>query len=151
MSTDIPSENAKNSGQPRTWWLLLAAWLVALSATLGALFIGEVMGQTPCLLCWYQRIFMFPLALILLIACVKEDAEIWRYALPLALLGFGFALYHSLLYGGIIAEPIVQCGAGPSCSSASMSLFGWLPIPFLSLIAFSATSILLFLARRRSS
>ena len=151
MSTETKTENTRVSSQSRTWWLLLAAWLVALSATLGALFIGEVMGETPCLLCWYQRIFMFPLALILLIACVKEDAGIWRYALPLALIGAGFALYHSLLYAGIIAEPIVQCGAGPSCSSASMSLFGWLPIPFLSLIAFGAISILLFLARRRSS
>lgn len=151
MSTEILPQDAKISSQQRTWWLLLGAWLVALSATLGALFIGEVMGQTPCLLCWHQRIFMFPLALILLIACVKEDAGIWRYALPLALIGAGFALYHSLLYGGIIAEPIVQCGAGPSCSGASMSLLGWLPIPFLSLIAFGAISILLFLARRRSS
>ena len=151
MSTETQTESTRVSSQSRTWWLLLAAWLVALSATLGALFIGEVMGQTPCLLCWYQRIFMFPLALILLIACVKEDAGIWRYALPLALIGFGFALYHSLLYGGIIQEPIVQCGAGPSCSSQAMSLFGWVPIPMLSLIAFSAISILLFLARRRSS
>lgn len=149
MSTETKTENTRVSSQSRTWWLLLAAWLIALSATLGALFIGEVMGQTPCLLCWYQRIFMFPLALILLIACVKDDSGIWRYALPLALIGAGFALYHSLLYGGIIAEPIVQCGAGPSCSSANMSLFGWLPIPFLSLIAFGAISILLFLARRR--
>lgn len=151
MSTDPPSESANISSQTRTWWLLLAAWLIALAATLGAIFIGEVMSQTPCLFCWYQRIFMFPLALILLIACMRDDSGIWRYALPLALIGAGFALYHSLLYGGIIAEPIVQCGAGPSCSSANMSLFGWLPIPILSLIAFSAISILLFLARRRSS
>lgn len=150
MSTENPSGDTKLSGRPRTWWLLMAAWLIALSATLGALFIGEVMGQTPCLLCWYQRIFMFPLALILLVACVKDDSGVWRYALPLALIGFVFALYHSLLYGGIIAEPIVQCGAGPSCSSTGMSLFGWLPIPFLSLIAFSAICVLLFLARRRS-
>lgn len=151
MSTETQSEDTRVSSQPRTWWLLLAAWLVALSATLGAVFIGEVMGQTPCLLCWYQRIFMFPLALILLIACIKNDAGIWRYGLPLALIGAGFALYHSLLYGGIIQEPIVQCGAGPSCSSAAMSLFGWLPLPFVSLIAFGAISTLLFLARRRPS
>jgi disulfide bond formation protein DsbB len=148
MTTETSSEPATHSDR-RIWWLLLAAWLVALAATLGALFIGEVMGQSPCLLCWYQRIFMFPLALILLIACVKEDSGVWRYALPLALMGLGFALYHSLLYGGIIEEPIVQCGAGPSCSSQAMSLFGWLPIPILSLVAFSAIVILLTLARRR--
>lgn len=134
-----------------TWWLLLAAWLVSLAATLGALFIGEVMGQAPCNLCWYQRIFMFPLALILTVACLKRDAGVWRYAFPLVATGFGFALYHSLHYGGVIPEPIVQCGVGPSCLSAGMSLFGWLPIPFLSLAAFGAIGVLLFLARRRSA
>ena len=55
------------------WLWLMAAWGVALAATLGALFIGEVMGMTPCLLCWYQRIFMFPLALILGMAAFAED------------------------------------------------------------------------------
>lgn len=133
------------------WRLLLAAWLVALAATLGALFIGEVMGAAPCLLCWYQRIFMFPLAIILLIACLRADAGVWRYALPLAVAGFGVALYHNLLFIGLIAEPIVQCGAGPSCSSAEMTLFGWLPIPALSLVAFLAVSCLLVLVARRSS
>jgi disulfide bond formation protein DsbB len=134
-----------------SWRLLTAAWIVALIATLSALFIGEIMGQTPCNLCWYQRIFMFPLALILLIACLKNDTGVWRYVCPLAAIGFGFALYHSLHYVGIIPEPIVQCGVGPLCSSAGMSLFGWLPIPFLSLIAFAAIGALVFLARRRSS
>lgn len=132
-----------------TWWLLLTAWLIALTATLGALFIGEVMGQAPCNLCWYQRIFMFPLALILLVACLRNDVGVWRYAYALVVFGFGFALYHSLHYVGIIPEPIVQCGMGPSCSSSGMSLFGWLPIPFLSLIAFTAIGILLHFARRR--
>ena len=47
MSTETKTENTRVSSQSRTWWLLLAAWLVALSATLGALFIGEVMGETP--------------------------------------------------------------------------------------------------------
>lgn len=142
-STDAPP--------PLSWWLLFGAWLVALAATLGALFIGEVMGQSPCNLCWYQRIFMFPLSLILLVACLKNDVGVWRYAYALVVIGFGFALYHSLHYVGIIPEPIVQCGMGPSCSGAGMSLFGWLPIPFLSLIAFTAIGVLLHFARRRSA
>lgn len=150
MNTDTSNKPTTLSA-PQSWWLLLAAWLIALTATLGALFIGEVMGQSPCLLCWYQRIFMFPLALILLVACLKGDAGVWRYAFPLVAAGFGFALYHSLQYVGLIPEPIVQCGVGPSCSSAGMRLFGWLPIPFLSLAAFGAIGGLLFLARRRSA
>lgn len=132
------------------WWCLLAAWLVALCATLGAVFIGEVMGQTPCMLCWFQRAFMFPLAVILSVACAASDLKVWRYALPLALIGWLVALYHNLLYGGVIPEPIVPCGAGPSCSSTDMSILGWVSIPALSLTAFTAIVVLLLIARRRS-
>lgn len=135
----------------RTWWLLLAAWLIALSATLGALFIGEIMGQTPCLLCWYQRAFMFPLVVILLVACISSDAQAWRYALPLAVIGWIVGLYHTLLYAGLIPTPIQQCGVGPSCSSGDMSILGWVSIPLLSWIAFSAIVVLLVLVRRRPS
>ncbi|MBT9446654.1 MAG: disulfide bond formation protein B [Hyphomonadaceae bacterium] len=135
----------------RTWWLLLAAWLIALSAALGALFIGEIMGQAPCLLCWYQRAFMFPLAVVLLVACISSDAQVWRYALPLAAIGWLVALYHTLLYAGVIPAPIQQCGVGPSCSSGDMSILGWVSIPLLSWIAFSAIVVLLSLVRRRPS
>ncbi|MGE0531815.1 MAG: disulfide bond formation protein B [Hyphomonadaceae bacterium] len=150
-SADNQLTSTKEAPAAPAWWLLLGAWITALLATLGALFIGEVMGQAPCNLCWYQRIFMFPLALILFVACLKQDSGVWRYAFPLIAGGLGFALYHSLLYAGLAPSPIVQCGAGPSCSSSAMMLFGWLPIPYLSLTAFMAIGILLFLARRRSS
>ena len=73
-----------NVSDARAWPLLFAAWVVALVSTLGALFIGEVMGQAPCVLCWFQRAFMFPLAVILAVACYRSDAGIWRYALPVA-------------------------------------------------------------------
>lgn len=75
----------------RPWTLLLLAWLVATTATLGALFIGEVMGMTPCVLCWYQRIFMFPLAIILGIACFIDDRRGAVYGLTLALGGLAMA------------------------------------------------------------
>ena len=120
------------------WGVLLIAWLVALAATLGALFIGEVMGQEPCRLCWYQRIAMFPLAIVLGIACLTDDFSVWRYALPLSIVGFSIALWHSLLYAGIVTEPIVPCSqTGPSCTSADMLLFNTLPLPYLSLICFA--------------
>lgn len=131
------------------WGFLLAAWLVSLTATLGALFIGEVMGQTPCLLCWYQRAFMFPLSVILAIACFNADRNVRLYALPLSLIGLALSGYHMLLYVGIIPEALQPCGKGPSCTSADMTVFGLLPIPLLSFAAFLAVSILLVLARRR--
>ena len=64
------------------WLLLFAAWLLAAVSSLSAIYIGEVLGQAPCVLCWFQRAFMFPLTVILAIACFHSDFKVWRYALP---------------------------------------------------------------------
>lgn len=80
------------------------AWGIALVSTLAALFIGEVMGKTPCVLCWFQRAFMFPLVVILAVGCYTSDFGVWRYALPVTVVGWLIALYHSLLYFGAIPE-----------------------------------------------
>lgn len=125
------------------WLPLYAAWGIALAATLGALFIGEVMGQTPCSLCWHQRVFMFPLAVMLGIAALRNDLEIRIYALPLSLVGSAVAVFHSLLYAGILPRQIEPCGSGPSCSSAAMTILGGVPIPYLSAAAFLAITFLL--------
>lgn len=73
--------------QSGAWALLLCAWLLALVSTIAVLFVGEVMGQLPCVLCWFQRAFMFPLVLVLGVACCLSDTGVWRYALPLAVMG----------------------------------------------------------------
>jgi disulfide bond formation protein DsbB len=130
---------------------LFLAWLVALASTLGTLFVGEVLGQTPCLLCWYQRIAMFPLALILGIACLRGDASIARYALALAAAGLLLAGWHVAVYAGLLPTEIEPCGAGPSCRSADMTILGGLPLPYLSLGAFAAIGALLLLVQRRQS
>ncbi len=133
------------------WLLLFAAWLLAAVSSLSAIYIGEVLGQAPCVLCWFQRAFMFPLAVILAIACFHSDFKVWRYALPLAALGALFALAHSLLYVGLIPQPIQPCTAtGPSCSGAGMTIFGGLPLPFLALGIFAAIIVMLLLIRRRT-
>ena len=131
------------------WPLLFTAWIVALAATLGALFIGEVMGQAPCVLCWYQRAFMFPLAVVLAVACARSEAGAWRYALPLAALGWTVAAFHSAQYVGLVPQAIEPCGFGPSCTGADMTILGTIPIPFLSLGAFTAISALLIMLARR--
>lgn len=128
---------------------LYLAWLAALAATLGALFIGEVLGQEPCHLCWWQRIAMFPLAVILGVACLRGDLGVWRYALPLALAGAAVAFYHSGLYLGLIPEPIEPCSrTGPSCTDAAMTLGGIVPLPVLSLGAFLIVAAGLVVAGR---
>lgn len=133
------------------WFYLLAAWLVSLAATLGALFIGEVMGQTPCVLCWYQRIAMFPLVAVLGVALITSERNVFSYAMPLVLVGLGLALFHTLLFFGFIAEAIQPCSAGVSCSGDAMTLFGVFPLPLLSLLAFLAICVFLLLSRRSSN
>lgn len=135
----------------RPWGWLMLAWVAALLATLGAIFIGEVLGMTPCLLCWYQRIFMFPLALILGMAAFSEDRRGAVYALPLAVGGFGVASYHSALIAGWVPKWWVPCGAGPSCSEQSLEILGGIQLPWLSMLAFAAIIFALTVYLRKTS
>ncbi|QLI81055.1 disulfide bond formation protein B [Chitinibacter fontanus] len=125
------------------WCLIFIAWLIAACGTLGALFFGEVMGIAPCTLCWYQRIFMFPLAIFLPLALFPLDTKVIRYALPLAMLGLGFAIYHWLLQLGIIPATTSPCSQGSSCSEVSAQWFGFLTIPLMSVFAFALINIAL--------
>ncbi len=132
------------------WRLIFVSWLTALIASAGSLFFSEVMGLVPCVLCWYQRIFMFPLAVVLLLGLHPLDIKVIRYALPLAGIGLLFTLYHSLLFYGFIPEDLQPCSKGVPCSGAGMELFGLLPIPLLSLAAFLIITLLLLKARTLS-
>lgn len=117
---------------------LTTSFLIALAATLGALFIGEVMGQMPCILCWYQRIAMFPLVPILGLSLWRGDGMARAYGLPFAAIGVLIAGWHSGLYAGWIPQTIAPCTKdGPSCTDQAQTILG-LPIPYLSLIAFAA-------------
>jgi disulfide bond formation protein DsbB len=127
---------------------LLLSWIVALTATLAVLFVGEVMGQSPCNLCWFQRSAMFPLAVILGIASFNGDTSVWRYGLPLAVAGWVVAAFHTALYYGILPASIEPCGDGPSCIAEEMVVTG-IPIPLLSLGAFSFIAISLSMLIRR--
>jgi disulfide bond formation protein DsbB len=94
---------------------LAVAFGIALVATLAALFIGEVLGQMPCTLCWYQRIAMFPLVPLLTISALHGDTGVRIYALPLALAGLALAVWQSGPYAGVKAVAIAPCTAsGPS-------------------------------------
>jgi len=129
------------------WTLLFLAWLVASVATLGALFLGEVMGYTPCVLCWYQRIAMFPLVLILAAGLFPFDRRVVRYALPIALVGWLLALYHWGVASGLIPESATPCSQGVPCSLEQIVWFGFLTLPMLSVLAFSIIiAVLLYIA-----
>lgn len=133
------------------WSLLFLCWLLASISTLGSLFFSEIMQFPPCILCWYQRIFLFPLVFIFTTGLFSGDKSVARYALPLAAAGWLVALYHNLLYSGIIPESIQPCSRGVSCTEDYISLFGFLTIPMLSLLSFSTILALLFILNRRFS
>jgi disulfide bond formation protein DsbB len=133
------------------WSIVFICWIIASVSALGSLFFSEVMELPPCSLCWYQRAFMFPLVLVLLVGLFPFDKRIFNYSFPLALAGWGFAVYHYLLYSGIIPEDLQPCSQGVSCSETYLDLFGFLTIPMLSLISFSTILALLLILKRRLS
>ena len=133
------------------WTILFICWLIASISTLGSLFFSEIMKFPPCVLCWYQRICLFPLVLILSMGLFPFDKSVVKFALPLALAGWFIAFYHNLLYAGIIPESIQPCSQGVSCTEDYINLFGIFTIPMLSLISFSTIVALLFILKRRLS
>lgn len=126
---------------------LYLAWVVALAASIGSLYLSEVRGFVPCVLCWFQRIAMYPLALLLGLAALRGDLGIRGYALPLAALGWLVALLHNLEDWGVIPTFRV-CGIGQTTAGCDVQWPLWgtgalaglnsvLTIPALALIAFT--------------
>lgn len=151
MSSARGEHDSTAHTRPSTGWMWLAvAWAVALVSTFAALFIGEVMGMTPCQLCWYQRILMFPLAVILGMAAFGNDRRGAIYALPLALGGVAAAGYHTVLVAGWVPQWWIPCGAGPSCSGQKLVILGDIQIPWLSLLAFTVIVVLLLVHLRKT-
>ena len=145
MKNMTHSDRASNTN----WTIIFMCWVIASASTLGSLFFSEIMEFPPCALCWYQRIFMFPLVIVLLVGLFPFDTCTVKYALPLAIAGWCFAFYHTLLYSGIIPERIQPCSQGVSCSETYLDLAGFITIPMLSLLSFSIIITLLTILKRR--
>jgi disulfide bond formation protein DsbB len=133
------------------WLLVFCVWVIATLSTLGALFFSEVMQLPPCALCWYQRIFIFPLVLLLPVGLFPFDQRVVRYALPLVIVGTFFSLFQLLLVYGVIPESIQPCSQGVSCKEVQIQWLGFLTIPLLSFVAFVLMNALLIAAHLRSS
>ncbi|RTE10052.1 disulfide oxidoreductase [Paenibacillus whitsoniae] len=123
------------------------SWLVALVAMLGSLYFSEIMHLAPCKLCWYQRILMYPLAIILGIAAVRKDFKIAIYVLPLAIWGACISIYHVLLQEGVFHETGTGCGP-IACDTDYLNWLGWITIPMLAGTAFMLIIILQILTYR---
>lgn len=134
------------------WTLLFLCWLLVSASATISLFFSSVMEYQPCVLCWYQRIFLFPLILIFAVGLFPAfDRSVIKYALPLTIAGGLTALYHTLLYAGIIPENIQPCSQGVSCTEEYIELFGFISIPMMSFFAFSTLVALLIILKRRTS
>ncbi|MFJ6414382.1 disulfide oxidoreductase [Terribacillus saccharophilus] len=126
---------------------LYLAWLVSIVATLGSLYFSEIRGFTPCELCWYQRILMYPLAAILGIATYRNDRSVKSFVLPLSIIGWCVSLYHYLLQKVPAFAALETCTSGVPCSGSYVEWFGFITIPFLAFIAFSLITILMLLTK----
>jgi len=131
------------------WNQVFICWLIATVATLGSLFFSEVMKFPPCVLCWYQRIAMYPLVALFLVALFRSEKSFFYYVLPLSFIGWSISIYHNLLYYKFLPESAAPCVAGISCTTVHIEWFGFITIPFLSFVAFSVINVILFLAQRR--
>lgn len=124
-------------------------FLLALFGTLGSLYFSEVMHFPPCVLCWYQRIFFYPLALVFGSAVWTQDRGYRKYAFPIVIMGLAISTYHNLLYYGFISEALTPCTQGVSCSSKQLELFGFITIPLLSMLSFVLMAALIVADSRR--
>lgn len=130
---------------------ILLAWLISWVATVGSLYFSEIMKLPPCVLCWYQRICMYPLVIILLVGIVIHDAKVIIYALPFAALGWVIAFYHTLLYYGILPESTAPCSEGISCTTKQIMFADVISIPLMSLCAFTIILGCLIVAKIRNN
>jgi disulfide bond formation protein DsbB len=116
--------------------ILYLAWGVSLLATVISLIFSEVLKYPPCSLCWYQRIFMYSLAIVLPVGIMLKDKYLSYYLFILSGFGFFIAAYHSLIYHSIIAEVLTVCTADLSCKAKQFELFNVLSIPVMSALSF---------------
>lgn len=108
----------------------------AIVATLGSLYFSDIKGYEPCVLCWWQRIFMYSLIPVIIIATLRRENRIYQYTLPMAILGIIVSIYHNLLYTDVIVNEEF-CAGGISCTSKYIEYFGFVTIPFLAFLGFA--------------
>jgi disulfide bond formation protein DsbB len=140
----VRGREAATGQGPRALWF---AWLVAAVATVGSLVYSEVIHFVPCRLCWFQRIFMYPLSIVLLVGAIRRDLAARFYAIPLALIGLAISVWHYLiqvfpsLEGG-------SCDPVNPCSARYVEVFGFVSIPFMAGAGFTLIAVLLLFYMR---
>ncbi|HEY4528593.1 MAG TPA: disulfide bond formation protein B [Candidatus Paceibacterota bacterium] len=130
-------------------YAVLFGFLISLAAVSGSLFYSEVVGFEPCLLCWYQRIAIYPLLVLFTVAMFnKKDRGVFKYALPLAVIAAVIALYHSYVQWG--GTPLIPCDSTASCAKLYVYAYGYVTIPTMSLSVALAMILLWWSNKMRS-
>ena len=114
--------------------ILYIGWIQAILAMGGSLFFSEILKYPPCVLCWYQRIAIYPMVVLFAVAILRKS-QVYYYAMPILIAGLIISIYHNLLYFKIIPEAYAPCVAGISCTTKFIEYFGFITIPFLALCA----------------
>ena len=125
------------------------AWAQAVLATTGSLYFSEISGFLPCLLCWYQRIAMYPLVIVLGVGILRRDRKLYQYVLPFTIVGGLIALFQVLLTYGVFEESEQTCRAGVSCTTKYVEYFGFMTIPLLSFLAFTLITVCMLVLYRK--
>jgi len=128
---------------------LMTAWVTSILAMGGSLFFSEQMGFIPCTLCWYQRILMYPLVMLLGIAFYRNDRDIWKYVLPLSAIGMVLSGYHYALQKIPALEGFSTCTSGVPCSGQYINWLGFITIPFLAFVAFTVITGMMLMLRKQ--
>ncbi|OXS54913.1 disulfide bond formation protein B [Cohnella sp. CIP 111063] len=128
-------------------YLLYFAWIISVIATLGSLYFSEIRHYIPCELCWFQRIFMYPLSILLGIAAYHSDTSMKKYILPLSIIGGSISIYHYMLQKVPGFEGVKPCTNGVPCNVDYINWLGFITIPFLALVAFVLITISLILVK----
>jgi disulfide bond formation protein DsbB len=116
---------------------LKMAFIAALFATTGSLFYSEVIGYTPCKLCWFQRVFMYPQVILLFLALWKKEKNVGLYCIGLSMVGGLISIYHYLIQTKV--TPAYFCSVAPGevdCAQKVALQFGYITIPLMALTAF---------------
>lgn len=149
ISKFLPKEIKKGLLEFVTKNAIKLSLIVALAGTLGSLFYSEIAGYEPCKLCWYQRIFMYPLPFLFGVSLWKKDLGVIKYAVALSIVGGTIALYHYLMQTGVLPGACGVVGYSVSCSQRFVMEMGYITIPMMSLSAFGLIIALLLVGNKK--
>ncbi|MBI2607889.1 MAG: disulfide bond formation protein B [Candidatus Doudnabacteria bacterium] len=130
--------------------IIYLAWATAVIGLLSSLYFSLVKDFFPCDLCWYQRVLLYPLVIVLTVGILTWDKKLHLYVLPFTVIGIIIAGYHYLLQMNVFAQNIIPCQIGIPCETIYFKLFGFITIPFLSLIAFVFITVSVLIYKKAS-